>query len=237
MKIVTIAMLCVLPAYVSQSAEIVVQQVRGDVLVRSGAAEEWTTAKTGAILKPKDTMRTGRKGSAVLVIRSESDPGATRKISVPPEVILDLSDVRDLSQEELMMKLTMEKVRSSSYEWKRNDLQIPNATVVHGDKPASSHPVTAAELEQATLQMNGTRVLFKHKFYSTCALKAVSIMNRFPSLGNAFEDRIMVAESLERSNLYGEALSEYMAIAASTTLTQKQQSLVQLKIDRLKKEG
>jgi len=31
-----------------------------------------------------------------------------------------------------MLKLTMEKVRASSYKWKEEELRIPDAAVVHG---------------------------------------------------------------------------------------------------------
>jgi hypothetical protein len=237
MRYINVVLLLAFAISNALSGEIVIQKVKGEVMVRSGVDEEWNLAKSGAILKPKDTVKTGKKGSAVLTFTENDRSAKTKKIVLPAEVILDLLDVRTLSQEELILQLTMEKVRASSYEDYNGELQIPNTTVVHGEKPAQSLPVSAANLEQAKFQMNGARVLFSHGFYSTCAVKAENIMNRFPSLGSVFQDRMMLAESLERSNLNGEALDAYLALSTSRKLTPKQQSLVDAKVARLRKEG
>jgi len=237
MKIMGTVLALVLFVAISKSDEIVVHQVKGDVKVRSGVDEDWQATAAGDELKPHDSIRTGRKGSAVLLIRSKGDGGIiSRKIKIPAEVLLDLSDVRDLSQEELMLTLTMERVRASSYEWKSSELHIPNATVIHGEKPVAQAVLKADDKELAALQMNGTKVLFAYGFYPTCALKALRIMERFPSLHEKFEHRFMVAESLERSHLKGEALSEYVTLS-STDLTTEQRSAVQAKIILLKKKG
>jgi hypothetical protein len=111
--------------------------MQGDVSVRQGVTEVWTRAAVGDVLRPDDTMKTGPKGSAVLIVSMGN--GTFKRITLPPEVIVDMSDIRELSQDELMLKLTMEKVRSSPYEWKNEDLQVPNAAVIHGtDKSAGS---------------------------------------------------------------------------------------------------
>jgi hypothetical protein len=110
---------------VAQGQEIKVQRLQGDVAVRHGVTEAWTTVAVGDVLRPDDTMKTGKKGSAVLVVPLKS-AGSMKHIALPPEVIVDLSDVRELSQEELMLKLTMERVRASSYQWKADELHIPN---------------------------------------------------------------------------------------------------------------
>ncbi|RPH36909.1 hypothetical protein EHM92_03730, partial [bacterium] len=116
---------------IAQAQDIVVQRLQGEVAVRHGVTEVWTHVAVGDVLRPDDTMKTGKKGTAVLSAPFKSS-GAVKRITLPPEVIVDVSDVRELSQEELMLKLTMERVRASSYQWKSDDLHIPNAAVVHG---------------------------------------------------------------------------------------------------------
>jgi hypothetical protein len=216
----------------AQTEEFVVQKAKGDVLVRSGVQEEWTPARAGDVLKPRDSMKTGPRGSATVLFQSGSGEEMGR-IELPAEVILDLSDLRQLSREELMLKLTMERVRSSSYQWKDNGIRSPNALVTHGARPAGESSGGQDE-RLAELQLNGTRVLFRNGFYSTCALKMLSLIRIFPSLGQSFDNRLMVAESFERANLKGEALSEYASMSESGSLTTGQMALVKDRIERLR---
>ena len=217
------------------SAEIIVNQVKGDVEVRSGMEETWNPVAKGDKLKPHDSMKTGKKGSAVLLVTSEKG-GKPVKLNLPSDVILDLSDIRKLTRDELILKLTMEKVNASPYDWKEDDLQVPNATVVHGERK-NSEAAGEQDEQTALLRMNGTKVLFRNGYFSTCALRGLSLLERFPSLGETFENRYMVAESLERSDLRGEALNEYLALSAMEGLTAEQQRLVRSKIERLRTQG
>jgi hypothetical protein len=214
---------------------IVVHRVQGDVSVRHGVTEVWTKVAVGDVLRPDDTMKTGRKGSAVLVANAvtENVPGQ-KTISLPAEVIVDISDIRDLSQEELMLKLTMEKVRSSSYQWKMEDLHIPAAAAVHGTD-RSPESLGESDAAMGTLQLNGARVLFDNGFFATCALKGMEVFRRCPSLAADFKSRLMVAESLEKAELRGEAISEYGALSGMAGLSQGQLSLVNAKLRSLRK--
>jgi hypothetical protein len=160
----------------------------------------------------------------------------SKKISLPPEVMVDISDIRELTQEELMLKLTMEKVRSSSYEWKNKEMNIPNTTVVHGEAKDKKETPAETNPEVGVLQMNGTRVLYENGFYPTSALKALDVMRRYPSLGGKFENRMLVAQALEKSNLKSEALSEYVLLSRAENFTKEQRELVQSKIAQLKRQ-
>jgi hypothetical protein len=214
------------------AGDIVVQKVTGDVSVRHGVTEVWTRIAAGDVLRPDDTMKTGRRGSAVLV--TSAVQAGRKTMTLPADVIVDMSDIRDLSQEELMLKLTMEKVRASSYEWKNEDLQIPNTAATHG---ADGAPGTLKETDPATgiLQLNGVRVLFDNGFFATCALKGLKVFRQYPTLGSSFRNRLMVAEALEQVKLRGEALSEYAALSTMEGLTQEQKSLVKARIQTLRR--
>ena len=91
---------------------ITVQSARGEVSVRHGVTESWTPVGPGDLLRPHDSMKTGGSGAAVL---SVAMPSGAKTMTLPSDVIVDMSDIRDLSQEELMLKLTMEKVRVLKY--------------------------------------------------------------------------------------------------------------------------
>ena len=216
------------------AGEIVVQKMQGAVSVRHGVTETWTKVAPGDVLRPDDTMKTGKKGSAVIVVPS-STAGASRTVVLPGEVIVDMSDIRDLSQEELMLKLTMEKVRASSYQWKSDDLRIPSAAVVHGADKSSNLNLSESDPATGVLELNGAHVLFENGFFATCALKAMEVFRLYPPLGKEFRDRMMVAEALVKANLRGEAVNEYGAIATLDGITSEQQALVHTRIEGLRK--
>ena len=212
--------------------KIVVKNVRGDVQVRRGVAESWIKVVDGDVLRPDDTFRTGVQGSALLV--TSAGAGDKKTLTIPGEVIVDMSDVRDLSQEELILKLTMEKVRSSSYEWKNNEMNIPNTTVVHGTNQGGGTTREVSD-EAGKFQMNGARVLFSHGFFPTCALRAMDVLRRYPELAMDYENRILLADALDRASLHGEALNEYVALSQGLPLTSAQSSYVQQKVNTLRK--
>jgi len=218
------------------AGDIVVQAIQGDVSVRHGVTEVWTKVAVGDVLRPDDTMKTGRKGSAVIAVpASQAGSAAARRVVLPSEVIVDMSDVRDLSQEELMLKLTMEKVRSSSYQWKSDELQIPSADVVHGADRSSTQVLTMSDPSTGVLQINGARVLYNNGFFATCALKGMEVFRLYPPLAKEFRNRLLVAEALEKAHLRGEALNEYSAIARLDGITPDQQTLVHNRMETLRK--
>ena len=231
MKLAAICCSLVVGLSAAAAQEFVAEKVQGEVMVRHGVQEEWKPVATMERLKPHDSMKTGKGGSAVLLVPGTGDPV---RMTIPPEVILDLSDVRTLSREELILKLTMERVRAAPYEWKDQDLDIPNATVVHGSDRNGDRVGDEEAVETGRMQMNGARVLFRNGFFPTCALRGLSLFARFPSLSGSFNDRLLVAESLQRSDLPGEALTEYNALAALPDLTPDEKALVQDRIEGIR---
>jgi hypothetical protein len=233
MKAVGMVALLMLLVSVAVAGGIQVQRMQGDVSVRQGVTEVWTRVAVGDVLRPDDTMKTGLKGSAVLMVSMGN--GTFKRISLPPEVIVDMSDIRELSQDELMLKLTMEKVRSSPYEWKNEDLQVPNAAVIHGTDKSTGSAALENDPAVGLMQLNGTRVLYENGYYSTCALKAMEVFRFHPSLAGRFENRLLVAEALERARLRGEAINEYGAMLKMQSLTVQQRDLVQARMEDLKR--
>jgi hypothetical protein len=134
-----------------------------------------------------------------------------------------------------MLKLTMEKVRSSSYQWKSDELHIPNAAVMHGSSAAPEAPPVENDPAVGVFQLNGTRVLFANGFYSTCALKSMEVFRLYPVLGQKFENRLLVAEALEKARLRGEALTEYGLLLTLEGLTADQQNLVKARMGELRR--
>jgi hypothetical protein len=220
---------------VTAAAEaITIQRADGEVSVRHGVAEIWNTVAPGDLLRPNDTMRTGKGGNVVLLVRMGTG-GASKRITLPPHVIVDMSDIRELSQEELMLKLTMEQVRGSSYQWKNDGMAIPDAAVVHGAENAAAAFLSENNIQTGRLQLNGVRVLYENGFFASCVLRAMEVFRLYPALTASFEHRLMLAESMEKANLRGEALAEYGAVSRLEGLTPGQQQQVQNRLQTLRK--
>lgn len=233
MRLSMIGILTAMAVLRAVAGDVVLQKVQGDVRARHGVAEVWNAVSVGDVLRPNDTMKTGKRSNAVLLARVEGKPD--KRITLPADVIVDISDIRDLTQEELMLKLTMEKVRSSSYEWKTNELQMPNATVVHGQDRGGDEPLSENSAAIGLLQWNGTRVLMDNGFYSTGVLRAMEVFRLYPAIASVAGNRLQFADALEKAQLRGEAVAEYVAIAAMPGLTAAQQGHVQSRLAALRK--
>ncbi len=206
-----------------------IQSIQGDVSIRHGVTEQWTTVARGDVLKPDDTMKTGPRGSVVLLAATQPQ----RRITLPANVMVDVADIRDLTPEELMLKLTMEKVRGSSYR-PTDDPAAPNAAVVHGANREQAPALAENDPVSGVQEWNGVRVLFDNGFYSTCALKGMELFRLYPDTHGSFDRRFIVARSLELARLRGEALDEYTSIQELAGLTPDQRSLLAQHINQVR---
>jgi hypothetical protein len=85
---------------------------------------------------------------------------------------------------------------------------MPNATVVHGTDATREPAITENDLPTGRQLLRGAQILFDNGFYSTCALRTIDVVRRYPSL-RTFDAGWLTAESLEHAGLKGEALNAY----------------------------
>jgi hypothetical protein len=208
------------------NADIKVSSVKGDVYVRHNVQEQWVRVAVGDILKPEDSMKLEKESSATVLI------DGTNKLTLPELVIVDLSDLRTLSQEELLLKLAMERIRSVPAGQQDEERQIPKTTTVYGKLRPSMESLSSPPPPAAVLQLNGTHLLFEKGFYATCVLKAKGLMRQYPDLPGRLDALLMVAGALEKMKLDGEALSEYLSIP-TTGISPQQQAFIKDRIARL----
>ena len=227
-----IALMLVLAGCAALHAEITVETARGNVRARHGVTESWIAVAPGDVLKPNDSIRTGEGSQAVIRVEGE---GPARTIRLPAEVIVELSDIRELTQEELMLKLTMEKVRMAPSDWKTDELGVPGAAVVHGSDQSSEEPLAENDLATGKLQMNGVRVLFDNMLYSTCILRGMEVFRQYPPLAASVPNRMMVADALVRTGLTGEAMAEYGTLSAMPELTDQEREVIAARIRSLRR--
>src|ERR1051326_7093741 len=171
-------------------------------------------------------MKSGKNSSATLIVEG------TGKVLIPESVIIDLSDLRILPQDDFLLKLAMEQVRSLPARPGDNEFIIPRTTTVHGalidGRPAAGNADPATPL----MQLKGTEVLYKNNFFATCVLKAKELFRSHEGLRLRFDNRLMVAGALEKLNLTGEARDEYISLSKEQ-LPPAQRALVAMKIETL----
>lgn len=203
----------------------IVKAVKGTVEVRRDVKEEWRRVKLGDVLKPEDSMRTGKNSSATIV----SD---AKRLTVPELSIIDLSDVRELSQKEFLLKLAMENILAVPQR-DRDSIMIPTTTVLHGADNGKEDATVVSSLEVGRMQLQGTKVLFDNAFYATSVLKSKETLRKYPELKSNYDARLTIAQAFEKLKLVNEAITEY-SMLTKEDLPSPLAKNVQASLQRLK---
>jgi hypothetical protein len=225
-----IAAMLVLAAIPSR-AGIRVQSLRGDVTVRHGASEQWVVVAPGDALRPEDSIRLGERSSATVVL--DGSGGETRTVELPPMVIVDMADLRNMTRDDLLMKLAMEDVRSAPKTPSGGGGATPKTTTTRaGNRDAGpTRPPEAGSLNE--LRLNGAGVLHEYGFYGPCVLRSREILRVEPALKERVDSRLLMADALEKMNLGEEAYNVYLSLAGGQ-LSEKEKKLVDEKLRVLK---
>ncbi len=73
-----IALLPSLPAFAEGDRFVTIAKVKGDVMVRTGAAEAWIPAEKGMILNEMDEIKTGEKSKAEIELDEKGETGSVQ---------------------------------------------------------------------------------------------------------------------------------------------------------------
>ncbi len=223
-RMTTIMLMCIVA--LPLLANDVVKSVRGTVEVRRGVSEEWKPVRAGELLRPEDTMRTGKKSTAVLVV-------GARQYTVPEMTMVDVADFRQLTEEEFFLKLAMENILAVPPR-KNQQLSIPSTSVMRGADRGGEVSASAVNDEYGIMQIRGAKLLYDNAFYATSVLKTKETLRLFPSLKSNIDARIRTAQAFERMKLTKEATTEYALLLAEKLPASKRQR-VQTALDRLRK--
>lgn len=204
---------------------ITVKSVKGTIEVRRGVSEEWKKVSVGDVLKPEDTMRTGEKSSATIVVDA-------KRLTVPELTMVDLADFRDMSMEDFLLKLAMQNILAVP---DRDDdtIVIPTTTVLHGSSKSTRPDPVEIPSDAGKLQLRGVKVLFDNSFYATSILKTKETLRLYPELKSNIEARLTMAAAFEKMNLYNDALAEYSALSTEN-LPEPYAQKVEKSIQRIK---
>jgi hypothetical protein len=221
-RIVVVALLLPLPLMASTY---VVKAVKGMVEVRHGVSEEWRALKGGELLKPEDTMRTGKKSSATITLDGKT-------LTIPEQTMVDLSDFRQMTQEEFLLKLAMENILAVPPR-ENGPMAIPRTTILHGSEVEREKASGMPNTEEGIMQLQGAKLLYDHAYYATSILKTKETLRLFPDLQGDTNARLRMARAFEQLKLTNEALAEYSTLL-NETLPETQRALIQSSIQRLR---
>ncbi|MBA4313433.1 MAG: hypothetical protein C0417_12490 [Chlorobiaceae bacterium] len=202
----------------ASAADFKVIGLKGAATVRHGVNERWISVSVGDVLSSDDSIELDKQSSATLLT-------GTAKITLPEMVIVDLSDLRLLSQEDLLMKLAMENIKSIPPRDDIRELNIPRVTTVHGEKREQSTTKAQSDIQNGVKQLNGCKVLYRSGYYATCALKVKQVFRLYPILTEDLDIRMLIASSFEKMNLNKEALEEYHALLEKSLPEEKRLKL------------
>ncbi|RCK73560.1 MAG: hypothetical protein IGBAC_0008 [Ignavibacteriae bacterium] len=204
--------------------------VKGEVKIRKGVSEEWQSVKPTSLLNLEDAISIGLKSTAVIEIDGQ------RKITLPEQSIVEISDLRELSKDELLLKLAMDRILAVPQQDRKNDLIPAPSAVIHGEKKSNSElGIKKPNHDVAIKTLNGAKFLYGNNYYGTCALRIKEVLRLYPDLPKSTDYKIMTALALEKAELYEEALNELYLLDPGN-LTAEQKSFVQSKIEKLKKK-
>lgn len=223
LKMLTISSVVVFPLLANSYA---VKGVKGTVEVRRGVAEEWKTVHVGDVLRPEDTMRTGKKSSASLAVDG-------KQLTVPEQTMVDISDFRQMTQEEFLLKLAMENILAVPPR-DNGKMTIPRTTVLHGAEVGKESAGSETKVDAGVMQLQGAKLLYDNAYYATSVLKTKETYRLFPGLQLNVDSRLRMASAFEKMKLMNEALAEYSGVMKDQ-LPVQQQVAVKSAIERIRK--
>jgi tetratricopeptide (TPR) repeat protein len=186
-------------------AEVVeIFQIKGEVKVRQGVEEFWQPAVLGQFIKDVDTILTGEKGEVVLKLADGT------KFILGPNAILDIADLRTITDKELFIFLTREKLNKVDRNKEKTPLRIGNVSVVHGASRDSQEVLPLpADPFLITRIKNGIRALYNQEYYPNAIIKLKKIANNDDFNDECGEFEYYLGSSFEALNNLGQAIDTY----------------------------
>ncbi len=183
-------------------------RLSGDVKVRRGVEESWQPVSIGDLLEDIDTILTGADGVAIL----QTAEGIHFELGT--NSILDISDLRKITEKELFLYLMSQKVQKIEPRQEKTRLRIGNVSVVHGELKAESEAATDNELKSQMLikEKNGAKALYEQQFYTNSILKFHKILDKYDVFKNHGEVYLYLGRSFEAISHPGQAIDAYQSV-------------------------
>jgi hypothetical protein len=197
---------------------ITVLAIHGCSQIRHGMNEKWEPAQVGQVLRKMDSIVTG-PGTTVTILRADGF-----KTTIPEKCLLDIFELEPVSEQDLILFLTGEKLREMQPLREKPDLKLSPVHIIHGEKyeiPATDSILFNTQI--AELEMNGVRMLLQIKYFANAIIKLNKIKRIFGNKIDMPEAEFQEAVCFESIQFLGNALAIYEKIIKSFPQTQYSQ--------------
>jgi len=199
-----IFLICSLAAIASASVK--VTAISGEIKVRCGLDETWKPARTGMLLEDVDTILSGEASRVVLTL-----PEGVR-FSLNSNTILDIGDLRKITERELFLYLTSRKVNRIERSGRDVKIHIENVSVVRGErKEIPSDGVKNGLANMRQFETNGARAMYRQGLFPNAIIKLYTIISKYPEKKNHIEIYYLLGQSFEKVSEPGRALDAYQS--------------------------
>ncbi len=231
-----IGLVLVSPLVAHASMSVKIAQVHGEVKVRRGVEEKWERAGVGMLLEEIDTIMALEGAEVVL------DFGERATFRLGGNAILDIADLRVITERELFLLLMSEKIGKLKPREGKIPLRIGEVSAVRGGpfQKADSH-ATKSETPRWRMEANAAQALHEQNFLTNAALKFHRVKAAFPQRGDCGVVSYELAQTFEALKQSGKARDEYQSALeemkaqncegniAQARITQTQEALQRLK--------
>lgn len=190
-----------LPLLAQPAARIIMMQ--GIVQVRHGLEESWRLAATSMPLEAGDTILTG-ENSGVLLQAADGT-----RIRLGANTILDIADLRRLSEKEMFLWLMSQKIDQLPQRQEATPLQFGQITSVHGENKSQPVPVAAERIRRWRTEVNGLLALLENDYQTNAVVKCHKILQRYPEVQDCGEIHFYLGQSHESLHQEGQAAEAY----------------------------
>ena len=203
--ILIIAAICLLAQPAVAETRVKIISIIGDVYVRRGLDEDWQNARFGLLLEDIDTILTGEAAEVILQL----DGGD--RFTLGPNAILDISDLRKITERDLFLFLMSQKVNRIERRDTRSKLQNERISVVRAERkemPSGKAP-EEADSRSWKREINGANALFDHRLYTNAIVKYHKILDKYPSNAEAGRTYFYLGKSFEAIDEPGRAVDAF----------------------------
>jgi hypothetical protein len=200
-------MCCSLLIVYDAEASVKIHAAAGDVQVRRGMEETWQPAKVGMSLKEIDTILVGEGGRTTLELDNSV------QFTLGSMSILDIGDLRSITERELFLFLMSEKVSNIETTGKDPKLHIEKVSVVRADN--KNNPSTTGRTigtgDMSSMEINGAKALYEQDYYPNAIMKLHRILKKTITKEAVINAHFYLGKSFERIDENGRALDAYKA--------------------------
>jgi hypothetical protein len=206
-KIISALLILFLAATHLHAMDAKIIRLSGKVKYRQGVEETWHTAYAGIVLKEIDTILTGEGGEVILEIQD----GLTFRLGA--NAILDIADLRKITEQELFLYLTRQKIERIEKGAEKTPLKVSNVSAIHGtSKDTLDRKPSVAADNLWEQEKNGARALLNQQYYPNSVMKLLRILNRYPNVQDCGELHSYLGQSFEALDQPGQATDAYQTV-------------------------